>query len=125
QALGLVNTYYEEFEQIGNKLVNQVFTTADFERFLEKLVPMPQKDSTDRKVANVMEVRGHIGGIWRSADNLGNIRNTKWAALQAVAEYADFGRPLRGKDDLAEKAWRRAMDDGTGLKRKALALVSA
>jgi len=123
EALGLAFTYYEAFEQEAARLAT---TKVKFDSFLENLVPFkPNMEPDSRAARNIEETRSAIRAIYAQSDNLQNLQGTAWGAYNAVAEYADHDRPIRGENNLAERKWSRAMFDGTGLKAKAYALVSA
>jgi phage/plasmid-like protein (TIGR03299 family) len=119
EALGISFKYYAEFEKAGNALVKQKLLKRDFARFLEQLVPYDEAMAASvaigepsRAAKNVDEARAAVEHIYRNADNLANVRNTKWAALNAVAEYVDYFRPQRSifKPDKVSLD-ERAMDE--------------
>lgn len=102
EALGITFTYYSEFEKAGNALVRSKISKRDFAAFLERLVPYsPEEHATveagkpSRAAQNVLKTREAIDSLYRTSDNLDNVRGTKWAALNAVAEYVDYYRPSR------------------------------
>lgn len=97
KALDVAWTYYDELEQLGNRLVAERVTERQFTSFLDRLIPLPVKDdetkggraATNREAA-VAAIRGYWNG-----ENLANVHGTAWGALQAVGEYADWDRPVR------------------------------
>lgn len=119
EALGISFKYYAELEKAGNALVKQKLLKRDFARFLENLIPydevMAQSvalGEPSRAAKNVDEARAAIAHLYRHSDNLENVRDTKWAALNATAEYVDYFRPARSifKDD-GVSLDERAMDE--------------
>ena len=102
EVLGITYSYYAELEKAGNQLVKAKLTKRDFAAFLERLVPYdPEAHQSvlegkpSRAAKNVDVARATIDHIYRTSDNLDNVRNTKWAAVNAVAEYVDYFRPSR------------------------------
>jgi len=99
RTLGIAWRYYDELEQIGGRLIRQPLSVAEFERFLARLVPLPEPrpDATNggRAMRNVERVREAIATAYRATPNLANITGTRWGALQAVTAYVDHVRPTR------------------------------
>jgi hypothetical protein len=94
KLLGLTRTYYQTFEAQATELANQLFSKAQFEDLL--------KDKTD---------------------DLNNIRETKWGAYNAIADYSDHARQLRGPEgERKERAFTRTFND-TDFKDAALELL--
>jgi phage/plasmid-like protein (TIGR03299 family) len=93
--LGLRNLRSEELAKQGEWLVEQSMSDAEFNTFLEAL--MPVDDEQDDKPAGTMirKRRDQIRDVYQTADNLNNIRGTRWGALNAVVEYADYGREFK------------------------------
>ncbi|MEJ7793350.1 MAG: DUF932 domain-containing protein [Gaiellaceae bacterium] len=88
RTLRIAWRYYDELEEIGARLLREPMSAADFERFLGRLVPLPEPhpDRTNggRAVRNVERVREAIATAYRAAPDLANITGTGWGALQAV-----------------------------------------
>lgn len=139
EALGISFTYYAELEKAGNKLVRQKLLKREMKLFLERLIPFePEEHSSveignpSRAAKNKIEARAAIEHLYRTSDNLENVRNTKWAALNATAEYVDYFRPERSifKQDgitlderaMAERRFVKVTIDNR-LKQRALALL--
>lgn len=99
RTLGVAWRYYDELEEIGAQLIRRRMPEGEFERFLARLVPLPdpQPDRTagGRAVRNVERVRDAIRTALRTADDLADVRHTAWGALQAVAAYVDHTQPTR------------------------------
>jgi hypothetical protein len=53
-----------------------------------------------------------------AGDTSGNSSGTKWAAANAIAEYADFGRRYTWRTDQVQRSF-----EDTGLKQRGLELV--
>jgi phage/plasmid-like protein (TIGR03299 family) len=127
EALEISWTYYDELEELGNKLVAQKMGPRQFTSFLDRLMPLDPKVEPDSRAArNRQEAVEAIGVIFRSAENLANVRGTKWAALQAVGEWNDWGRNVRGKTDEAKLQNRMTRQlRPSPIKDRALAILTA
>jgi hypothetical protein len=102
---------------------------SEFERFLARLVPLPEPrpDRSDggRVVRNVERVREAIRTAYRTAPDLADIRGTRWGALQAVTTYVDHVQPTRQTSGRthAEARFERATEPQP-LKDRALELLT-
>ncbi|MEZ5098694.1 MAG: DUF932 domain-containing protein [Thermoleophilia bacterium] len=129
RSLGIAWRYYDRLEQLGGELLARRIDAAGFERFLARLVPLPQQPDTSesgRAVRNAERLREAIRAAWRASDDLDNVRATHWGALQAVTAYVDHVQPARrtAGRTLAEARFERATEPAP-LKDRALELLLA
>ena len=118
--LGLVKNYYESFETFATNLVSQAFSRNAFEKLVETLVPIAV-DAPERTKTMAMNVREAML-VCRQAPDLDAIRNTKWGAFNAVADWSDHFRVTRNTPGAEERAYTRTFED-TEIKDRALALL--
>src|SRR6266545_6291881 len=129
RTLGVAWRYYDELEQIGARLIRERMSAAEFERFLARLVPLPEPraDATNggRALRNVERVREAIATAYRATPDLANITGTRWGALQAVTAYVDHVQPTRATAGRShqEARFERATEPAA-LKDRALALLT-
>jgi len=129
RTLQIAWQYYDELEEIGGRLLRERMSAAEFERFLARLVPLPEPhpDRTNggRAVRNVERVREAITTAYRATPDLANITGTSWGALQAVAAYVDHVQPTRATAGRShhEARFERATEPAA-LKDRALALLT-
>lgn len=83
RALELTFNYTSEFVKLGEELAGQSFSERQFEQLAVDLTD--NEKHQERLLENYLE-----------SDNLGNIRGTKWGALNAVGEFYDWGRSTHG-----------------------------
>jgi phage/plasmid-like protein (TIGR03299 family) len=128
RTLGIAWRYYDELEEIGGRLIRERIGESEFERYLARLVPLPEPrpDRSDggRAVRNVKRVREAIRTAYRTAPDLTDINGTRWGALQAVTAYVDHVQPTRqtvGRTH-AEARFERATEPP--LKDRALELLT-
>lgn len=121
QTLKLSRAYAQRFEEVGTQLVNTKMTPASFKAFLGQLVPLTAGAvATDRSWKNTMEKRDAIDSIYRTSDDLANLRGTAWGALQAVGEWSDWARTSRN----SESAWLRRVGENAAVKDAAYQLLA-
>lgn len=96
RTLHLVSEHTTALRATGEQLLTQRFTTAEFDRMVRTLVPVDD-DLTDRRARRIRDTHESLHGLFATAETQASIRGTRWAALQAFTEFADWG-PLRGDD---------------------------
>jgi len=121
ETLKLTFKYVEEFEREAESLLSQKFSDKEFYQLVETLIPIDEETERARNVAE--EARQNLVGLWK-APTQENILNTKWAAYNAVAEYADWTKPVRGSDINAARATKTITGLADRFKNKALTLLS-
>jgi hypothetical protein len=115
--------------ELGARLLGQPVSEGEFERFLSRLVPLPEPhpDETNggRAVRNAERVREAIRTAYRTMPDLADIHGTAWGALQAVAAYVDHAQPMRRTANRtpAEARFERATEPAP-LKDRALELLT-
>lgn len=118
-ALQISYKFTDEFVVMGEELVQAKITDRQLDKFLKSLVE-DEKDDGDIKRRNNEREREGIKEVYKTADNLGNIRGTKWGAFNAVAEYNQHHKSYRDP----ERRLLATMDRQT-TDQKALKLLTA
>jgi len=133
RTLGITHAYMAELEALGTDLVGQSFSDAEFDRFLESLVPtkdaawdvaMSDKD-TSIALTKAMNKQEKIREIRANKPDLQNIKGTKWGALQAVIDYNDHHIPGRGDNKAENRMSRILMPMQKNIGHKALDILQA
>lgn len=101
--LGMRDRHAEKLAQQAEWLVETKFTDAEFQGFLEGLMPI--QDEGTPAATMIEDRRAAVTRLWTEAPNLEPIRGTKWGALQAVVEYADHGREFKSAETRLKAAW--------------------
>ena len=121
-VLGISFKHDEEFQKLAEELITSKVDPFGFDRFLRYLIPYrPFHLQTDRSNANREEAREAVRTILATSPDLQNIKHTKWGVYNAVAEYADWHRPVKGN---GENRFLRIVND-TSIKTRALELLVA
>lgn len=125
QVMGLTVNYEARFKELGDELGRAKLSAERFDkRVLRELFPADDPTAGGRAAANREEARAAIMAIFRgqgvAGDTTGNAPGTKWAAANAIAEYADWGR----RTTKTTNQVFRSFEDGT-LKQRGLAAVLA
>lgn len=126
ETLGIVFKYQEEFQREVDRLLAVDMSEQDFSKFVETLVPLPtRKDATQREIATIERKRGEITELW-NAPTQANVKGTGWAAYNAVVEWSDWVKRIRGEGDKdALRAERLILGIGEEIKDRAHELLLA
>jgi phage/plasmid-like protein (TIGR03299 family) len=121
RVLDMSVDYYRQFKQLGDQLASEQITEARLRRVLQELYPSGTEDAaSDRSCRSREQTQRRIVELFLHGDTQGNAPGSKWAAVNAIVEYADWVRPLRQGGE----RFARAIDD-TASKTKALELILA
>lgn len=101
--LGMRNRRAEELAVQGEWLVEQSMDDGEFMSFLDKLMPIEDPDTPAATM--ITDRRASIARLFMDAPNLKPIRNTRWGALNAVVEYADYGRSFASSETQLKAQW--------------------
>ena len=130
RTLEIAWRYYDELERLGNRLIRKPLNLSEFDRFLVRLVPLPDPlpDETTggRAVRNAQRFREAIRTAYLTTPDLEHVRGTRWGALQAVTAYHDHHACLRRTTGRSptEARFERATAPAA-LKDRALELLAA
>jgi phage/plasmid-like protein (TIGR03299 family) len=97
QALGLANTYIDEFEVMAKAMIEKQITKDTFAKIVATAYPMPEKDTKGAmtKWENKIELLDEIYG----GDTNGMIAGNAWGAYNALTERLDWYRTSRGNGE--------------------------
>lgn len=124
QVMGMTLDWGARFKALGDRLARERITVWRFERsVLDRLFAVEDemglraRENRTRAKESVLDLfRGQGPG----GDTTGNSPGSKWAAANAVAEYADFGRRYTKRSDQVQRSF-----EDSELKQRGLELVLA
>jgi phage/plasmid-like protein (TIGR03299 family) len=116
--LHLRNLRTEELARQGEWLVEHEMSDSDFESFLAKLMPIEEEGTPAATM--IGQRRDAVQTLYAEAPTLAAIRGTRWAALQAVTEFVDHGRPTKNVSALIKTQFGLTPSP---LKQQAFALL--
>ena len=122
--LGLANTYYQYIGELMNKLIETPFSDSDMKNFVEELIPANEDSSRSLSMATTKH--NEIIRLFRNGAGHENIKDTRWAAYNAVTEYVDHNKPSRAKSFSDSKQFDdKIYGGGASLKSKAFEMLVA
>ena len=124
ETLGLVFKHQADFEAEVQRMVSTPMSTREFTAFTHLLVPMP-KTPTLRQATRIETVHEQLAGLW-VAPTQEPVKNTRYAAFNAVTEWVDWVKPIRAKkrDEDVVRAQRVFVPKSDALKKRALVMLA-
>jgi Domain of unknown function (DUF932) len=121
RVLELSIDYYQQFKHTGDQLASQKISEAQLRCVLDELYPSGTEDvAGDRARRSREQTKQRIVELFARGDTQGNAPRSKWAAVNAIIEHADWIRPL----NTGSQRFARVIDE-TARKTRALELVAA
>jgi len=125
-GLGIIQERFAQFEVQAQALVKVNFKQADLDTYFKAIGLLPQKDNEiaamSTRAKNIIEEVTKMFEHGKGND-LPGVKGTAWGAFNAVAEYVDYTRSVRGGDNSQERQESRTTSllfgSGALLKQKA------
>lgn len=122
-SLEMNNRYKKGLEIFANVMSEKKISDTSFENFVETLFPL-EKDASDRKKNNVIELRNDLMFRYENAPDLQKFRGNTWGVIQAVSDSIYHKNPQRETPSFEEKRFATVID-GNRLFDKAVELLVA
>jgi phage/plasmid-like protein (TIGR03299 family) len=116
--------YAEQFKALGDRLALERITERTLRtQVLDRLFAAPD-GAGERAARNRDEAKAAVMAIFLGQGMVGDTRGgaagTKWCAVNAIAEWADYGRRYTSRTSQVQRSF-----EDTGLKQRGLELVVA
>jgi phage/plasmid-like protein (TIGR03299 family) len=123
KLLGFTTKYYDELSATYNKMQKKVVSDSDVTRWVKKILGTPSQDKISTKKLNHVQ---SIMNLYESGEGAQFSRGTLWGFVNAVTEYADFEKVVRGDESNKSKRLNSVwFGTGADLKQKAFNLALA
>lgn len=122
KVLELTEHYYGQIEKLFGRLLETSFSHGQMEEFTSTLFPVEGNVSKQTK-----NKRQRVIDLFYTGQGNAAVKNTKWAAYNAVTEYVDHYAVIRKREGVfANEARMNSVIYGSGqdVKQKALELLS-
>lgn len=122
EALDFSFKYLDGFQEQAERLINTTLTQAQFEEIIEREfgagddASQAAQTRADKRIEEMQE-------LFAEAQTQDGIRDTAWAGLNALTEWADHFSPTRGDDRETSRAMKAILDPS--FKNQALRLMLA
>jgi len=93
RALGIAYKHDELLASLGSELLSHKVTERFVAEWAETILPMPTGPEVgERARQNQLDRRTGLLLTWKEAENLENVRDTAWGAMQAAVEWDEHHR---------------------------------
>lgn len=92
--------YHDRFAAVAQSMLDQPMVDAEFAKIVAGLWKV--KADAEGKVADrKREIQAQVMDLYLNSPTMENIRGTRWAGYNAVTEYLDHYRPVKGEASVA------------------------
>lgn len=121
KLLGFTTKYYSELSTIYNKMQQKKVSDSDVMRWVKKVLNAPATNEISTKKLNQVQ---SVMNLYESGEGAQWTRGTLWGFVNAVTEYADFEKVVRGDEtDKSKRLNSVWFGTGADLKQKAFNLA--
>lgn len=127
KGLKLAFRFTEAFEQEAAALYASQMAVDEAERFVRELFEVEKAD-TREKATNLRVKANEVIRLFQTSETIAPIAGTRWAAYNAVTEWADHKQAVRGlRSTHADKRALRTLTNATThkIKARAFAMLTA
>lgn len=125
-GLKVAYRYAEAFEQEAAALYASQMAVDEAERFVKELFEV-EKASSRAKATNLQIKANEVIRLFEKSESITPIANTRWAAYNAVTEWADHKQVVKGRVGADDKRAVRTLTNKatSDIKARAFALLRA
>jgi phage/plasmid-like protein (TIGR03299 family) len=122
RVLNISTNYFAQYKEALSRLAEQPLSLDGFKmQVVDRLFPLPDGEPTEKQVDFVAKKRAQLLTIYMQSTLMPE-RGTKYAALQAVTEWADH---VKNGLDAAQKTEWVLLGDGVELKDRAVSFIES
>lgn len=109
RTLELTVQYMDELNKEANILVKKTLTDKIIHEFTEELFPFPEKDMTEKKKSNIINLREELLYRYNNAPDLKKFKGTYWGILSAVTDFTTHTTPRRITETYKERLFDKVI----------------
>lgn len=114
-ALDIAYKYADAWSLAANELLDVKVSNGKFDQIISQMFG-PGEEPSKVAATNWEKKRGTLIDLFAKADTQDAIRNTAWGAFNAIVEYQDWVRPVRGADDVIAAQFERSVTEDSKWK---------
>lgn len=120
RALDLTFSYLDSFQQQAEELINVTMTENRFEEIITAEFGSPEDAGVSARTRSENKIE-EMMDLYAEANTQHGVRNTAWAGLNTLTEWADHFSPVRGDSRDTTRAVKAVLDPT--FKNRALELM--
>ena len=92
--------YQEKFQAVAQKMLDTDMVDAEFAKIVAGLWKV-DPDATGKVADRKRETQAEVIRLYKESPTLEGLRGTRWGGYNALTEYLDHFRPVKGQEDVA------------------------
>lgn len=120
EALDMTFSYLDGFQEQAEQLINTTMTQSRFESIIEREF-FPGEDASPASVTRYQKKFDELAELFSDSFTQHGVRETAWAGLNSMTEWADHFSPTRGNDQENSRAQKALLDPS--FKNRALQMM--
>lgn len=117
QAIKEAIGFQEEFQVMAQAMVDQPMVDAEFAKIVQRLWPV-DPEATGKVAERRRDIHAQVMGLFRESPTLTHVRGTRWAGYNALTEYLDHYRPVKGGEAVQDVARAEGALEGPNVRVK-------
>lgn len=98
QSIIAALNYRDAFQVAAQAMLDTAMLDAEYEKLVERLYPVRPGTEETKAGENRKALQQELKYLYHSSSTLEGVRGTLWGGYNAITEYLDWGRPVRGGD---------------------------
>lgn len=92
--------YQEKFQAVAQKMLDTDMVDAEFAKIVARLWPV-DPEATGKVADRKRETQAQVIDLYKNSPTLEGLRGTRWGGYNALTEYLDHFRPVKGDEAVA------------------------
>jgi phage/plasmid-like protein (TIGR03299 family) len=101
QAILNAVTYQGRLQAVAQSMIDQDMVDAEFSKIVQRLWPV-KAGATGIQAERRRAIQQDVEALYRNSETLEGIRGTRWGGYNAVTEWMNHARPVKGADASAQ-----------------------
>jgi phage/plasmid-like protein (TIGR03299 family) len=98
QSIIAAMNYSLALQEKAQQMLDTQMVDAEFDKIVATLWKVKDGTEDTRTGKRLLDVQDAVKGLYRGSKTLAGIRGTRWGGYNAITEYLDWGRPVKGGD---------------------------
>lgn len=90
--------YADEFTVMAQAMMDQPMVDREFDKIVDGLWRVAEDARESKAGQNRIAIQDEVKALYRTSSTLEGVRGTRWGGYNAVTEWLDWERPVRGGD---------------------------
>jgi hypothetical protein len=98
--------YQDKFQSEAQAMLDKAMVDAEFDKIVSRLWHVEPDKAETKTGQRLLDVQDQVKALYRTSSTLDGVRGTRWGGYNAVTEWLDWGRPVKGADEAAKAVSR-------------------